>query len=190
MFHPDQSDKSDETTTRIPAQMNLILHCLKVSTIFFAVALLSGCSKKSASGRFEPLTGYMKQQDQLTAGYLHGDAVQARKSLGDLLKFYQAPGTKPLADAARAQMVFQTYSRLFILETRTGNPAEAEAALARVREAQEQFYKLANVSDKDLAAAKQNLTPEKIQAMVDEMDERENRGQPPQYLQTAKGAAH
>lgn len=166
-----------------PPQMKPLLRFIKFSTIFFAAALFFGCSKKSSSGRFEPLTNYMKQQDQLTAGYLHGEAPQARKSLEDLMQYYQDPKTKMLADAARAQMLYQTYSRLFMLETRTGNAAQAEAALAKVKEWQEQFLKLANVSDKDMADAKKNLTLDKIQTMVDEMDKRQNRGQLPQYAQ-------
>jgi len=168
---------------KILAQTKPFLLFIQVSTMFFAAVLLFGCSKKSSSGRFEPLMDYMKQQDQLTAGYLHGDATQARKSLEDLMQYYQDPKTKMLTDTARAQMLYQTYSRLFMLETRTGNEAQAKAALTRVNEWQVQFYKLANVSDKDMADAKKNLTLEKIQTMVDEMDKRENRGQLPQYVQ-------
>jgi len=168
---------------RIAAQMRLVLLFIKVWTVFVAVMLLFGCSKKAGSGRFEPLGRYMRQQDQLTAGYLHGDAAQARKSLGQLMQYYQDPKTKLLTDTARAQSIYQTYCRLFMLETRTGNEAGAEAALAKAREWQLQFYKLANASDKDIADLNKKFTPEYIQAMVDERDKRQNRGELPQYAQ-------
>jgi hypothetical protein len=159
--------------------MKSFLLFIRVSTVFLAVVLLCGCSKKSGFRRFEPLIDYMQQQDQLTAPYLHGDAAQARKSLGKLMQYYQDPNTKLMTDTARAQMVYQTYCRLFMLETRTGHEAEAQAALAKAREWQLQFYKLANAPNRV-----PDLTLENIQALVDEIDKRENGGQLPQYVQT------
>lgn len=148
--------------------------------------LLTGCSKKSS--RFAPLANYMREQDILTDNYFKGDAAQARKSLGDLLDFYQNPKTQLLTDSARAQMAYETYERLYVLETRVGNSADADAALAKVKEYRLKFYKLSNVSDANIAKETANLTPDNIRSAVDEVDQRENNGQLPQYARTAQSA--
>src|SRR5271165_3153464 len=134
---------------KLLAHMKPILFFAKVVTVLVAMMLLSGCSKKPGAGRFDSLSDYMKQQDQLTDGYLHGNAAQARKSLEQMVQYYSDPKTKLLAAAARAQMLDETYRRLCLLETRSGNAAEADAALAKAREWRLKFYRLANVSEMD-----------------------------------------
>jgi hypothetical protein len=154
------------------------------ATIFFtqilaaciAITLLTGCSKN----RFKPLADYMKQLDELDAGYFHGDAAAARDSLGKMIQYYQDPHTQLLADAARAQMTWQTYCRLYLLETRTGNVPAAQDDLDKARQWESKFYKLANVPD----TSAHDLTPDKIESLVDEIDKRENNGQLPQYTQS------
>jgi hypothetical protein len=122
----------------------------------------------------------MRQEETLTAGYFQGDAAQARKSLGELIQYYQDPKTKLLTPDARAKSIYETYYRLFALEKRTGNEGAAEAALAKTREWRQRFFQLINAPDQDGGT----LTPDRIQALVDEMDKRQNRGQLPHYVQT------
>jgi hypothetical protein len=148
---------------------------LKIPTVFLLVALAFGCSKN----KFEPLTNYMKQQDELGAGYFHGSADQARDSISRMLEYYQDPNTKLLTDTARAQMVYQTYCRLYMLESRTGHDAAAQDGLDKAQRWQQQFYKLANAQ-----GGAPELTPDKIRDLVDEIDRRENNGQLPDYTQT------
>ena len=149
---------------------------LRASTALLAAGLLLGCSKKSDSGPAGPQAQAIKQQSDLMTGYFQGDAAQARKSLQQLLQLYQDSKTPMPSDAARTQRVYETYCRLFVLETRTGNQAAADAALAKVSEAG------ANLPDADKIFA-----PDKILAMVDGLDLRENHRQPAKY---ARGAAH
>jgi hypothetical protein len=177
--------KTVRSQSTMPKARRMFLLIMRISPVLLAAALLVGCSKKN-SGRFQPLMSYMQQVDILTGNYLHGDAAQARKSLGDLLQFSQDPKTQMLTDTARAQMAYQTYERLYVLEMRVGNPADADAALAKVKEYQLKFFKLANASDADTAKAAANLTPERIRSDVDEMDKRQNRRQLPNYAQAVQ----
>jgi hypothetical protein len=153
---------------------------VKATPVLVGLALFCGCSKRSAPNPLKPVMDSMRHEESLTAGYLQGDAAQARKSLDQLIQFYQDPKTKLLTPDARAKASYETYSRLFALEKRTGNEAEAEAALAKMREWRQRFFQLVNAPDQDGAT----LTPERVQALADEMDKAQNHGQPPHYVQT------
>src|ERR1017187_303719 len=153
---------------------------IKFTLVLVGLALFCGCSKRSAPSPLKTAMDAMRQEETLTAGYFQDDAAQARKSLGELIQYYQDPKTKLLTPDARAKQIYETYYRVFVLEKRTGNEGEAEAALAKMREWRQRFFQLVNVPDQGGGT----LTPERIQAMVDEADKRQNRGQLPHYVQT------
>jgi hypothetical protein len=134
--------------------------------VVMGACLLLGCASKETKQE-----SVLREGNKFFEAYLTGDASSARRSLQEALQFFQSPAADVLEPSGHAGILYFTYARLYALESRTGDKAAAEAAVAKARSWNEKRYDLAGTTD---GASREECrlfsTPEKIMEVADKLD--------------------
>ena len=152
---------------------------LLVCSFMFTFALLLGCHTR----RIDPADEVAKESDRLYRAYLEGDRDQARRSLGETIRLIENANLQPWGQAN--SLIF-TYSRLYVLEKRSGNDELAEAALLKTRYWYLRQHELGGDSLAQAASAVKLFTAEKCMEFVDIWDLDHTAGKGPKYVTVAK----
>jgi hypothetical protein len=141
--------------------------------ILVAITLL-GCR----SVKVDPAEEAVKQSDALYQVYLTGSRDQARGSLEETIRVIENANLKPWA---KANTLYITYARIYVLERRTGTEALAEAALVRARYWFLRKHELSGESEEQAGAAVRSMTADKCMDFVDKWDKEHTDGVGPRY---------
>lgn len=143
--------------------------------ILVAMTLL-GCR----SVQVDPAEEAIKQLDQLYQVYLTGDLGRARGSLEESIGVIENANFKP---ERKANLLFFSYSRLYVLERRTSSGAVAEANLVMARYWFLREHELSGETEGQAGAAVQALTADKCMDVVDKWDRQRTDGVGPRFTQ-------
>lgn len=143
------------------------------------MAMLCGCSSTAAK-LHERQKQVVQQDENLSNAYLQGDAKHARQSLREEAQLLESATF--LEASGRAQLLAKTYSRLYVLEMRTGNDVAAAADLIKLRYWWLRYGELTGESTDDAMKQMKNLTSDRIVENVDKLDKMNNAGKEPSYL--------
>jgi hypothetical protein len=154
--------------------------------IYFAVVvatiILTGCNqrKDAATDERKKQDATLKQLNALARTYFDGNAGEARDSL---VRTVQLIEDSDFPVVVRAGICSVAYSRLYVLDKRTGNPLLAESALVKAR-----YWHLRDAesargeSEANAAKGIIAMTPAKCEEFVDQHDRNLNNGRRPAYV--------
>ena len=148
-----------------------------------AIVFSLGCSgHKSNVNEIMAVSKYLDEEDKLFTTYMTGDVAQARQSLKDRIQHTKDQSQSVLSAHAQSGRLSMEYARLYVLEKRTGNNADAEEALSkslywRIRNLEPPY----STNDEDIIYV-MSYPPEKVMKGVDKFDAGDN-GDKPKYLQ-------
>jgi hypothetical protein len=151
----------------------------------FALALGTisvGCTIEKR--RYDKRREVIRQSEELSRDYLRGDVRHARECLLNEVKLLEEATV--VETSGRAQLLAKTYSRLCVLEKRTGNGAAAEANLIKARYWLLTYGELTGIPVDNAMAQLKQFDPGQIVEFVDGFDMRHNDGKEPKYLEFLK----
>ena len=153
---------------------------------------LAGCSGGAGSkaDTAKANKGLLSQISKLYDAYLSGTPGQAQISLLEEARVIEGAGWLPPPD--KANLLFVTYSRLYVFHRKMKNDTAAEAAWIKFRFWTLRRFELSGLDTQSAMKEAVAFTPERISETVDSWDRRENKGIPPNYVNyigSAKGAA-
>jgi hypothetical protein len=146
---------------------------LTPALLWMAVA---GCSQPKA----DPSEAVVSEGEKLFKGYYDGDVAQARRSLQAQIRLIE--NSRVVYPPRQAAVLWITCSRLYVLETRTGDEIASQLALTKAR-----YWNLRRYELEGALAGKElqeylSFTPERITEMVDGLDKYHTGGRGPKYL--------
>ena len=158
-----------------------ILHVARLIAVALTAALMTACtsteSKKSE---------VIRETDVLFKAYLEADVPHARQTLEQMIQLFRSQRAQALGASYQAHSLFCAYARLYVLEKRTGNLDNAEAALVRARYWQLESYVSSEDGWKNRVSLRELLSHNKsdnIVEIVEKLDKPANGGKGPKYAQ-------
>ena len=145
-------------------------------SLLWACCLLLGCRSQAGNGS----DSLVKEGDRLYVAYLQGNRDQARRCL---LQLVEVGETAKLSPIGQARWLFFDYGRLYVLETRVGSQALADAYLVKARYWYLRQCELRGDSKDEASAAIAAFTAEKCMEFVDKWDRDHTEGKGPEYAQ-------
>lgn len=145
--------------------------------------LLSGCNQ--GDHRFSNQRKILQEYEALGNSYLKSDLVPARNSLLKAAKLIEQATI--LEPDGRAQWLCHTYLRLYVLESRSGDEAAAEAALTKARYWYVVRDELNGKPPLQTMAGIKDLTDERIFQYITDFDRKHSEdGKEAHYLEELK----
>lgn len=117
--------------------------------------------------------------DQFYESYANGNTNQARQSLHDLIQLLQ----NNASPHGQALGLFLSYSRLYALEARAGDPDAADVSFVKARYWAVRDAEIGNRTESDIAKIMRAFTTNSCIDMVDDWDKRHLNGRRAKYLQ-------
>jgi len=154
------------------------LLALSLGTVALGLVTFEGCGSGQKSGK-DPTEAF----DRVYDSYLNGNANEARSSLQEALHLLDQTGSPQ----GQAFGLFLTYSRLYALEAREGQPDIAEAYFIKARYWFVRNAEIGNGLEQEIGKKIRAFTTNACVAMVDDWDREHSSGRGAKYLQ--KGGA-
>ena len=153
-----------------------------ILALFLAMNFLLGCSAKHSKivPSEDEMKAFYNEEEKLSVPYWTGNVDQARQSLNQTIQLIKQ--SNGLSFSAQAGFLYIEYARLYVLEKRAGNKADAELALSKAK-----FWRIRNLNPSealdDSAIVKiMSDTPELMVKYIDVLDAGDS-GNRPKYLQ-------
>jgi hypothetical protein len=152
----------------------LLHRAVRGAAIILTVIHLTACGSEP-----KPMLDVSQRLDGLYATYLTGSLDQAKKSLHDAVVLLEdAKFAKP---GAQSHGLWLAYSRLHVLESRSGNANLAEASLLKARYWYLRKLELSGESTEQAVEAVRVFTSEKCLDIVEQFDRKHGDGKGPNY---------
>jgi hypothetical protein len=143
------------------------------------IAMSFGCSTKRHEAERTMTT--IQEADELIVPYFTADLDGARNALNQSIRFVENAPTNALKPMVQAEFLELDFERLYVLETKSGNARQADAALIKARYWRLQSLELNNQSDQEAIDIMKIDTAEKIAERVDHFDKGANGDKLPGY---------
>lgn len=163
------------------------LGLIRITIIVFCVSVAAfevGCRRNHS----DDVKQIRSRHTQLINEYLRGDVTQARESLRKAIELVEQ--TDVLTSDGQINMLAIDYFRLYALENREGNKLSARRLLAQARGLQIQSLKMADVPTEEINRRVDTYDPERVLEEVDRIDENQNNGNLPRYVQLISEREH
>ncbi len=156
------------------------LKLTKLDEVIYLTIGVIICGCNSNGNRFDLQSKVIQDNAILYNNYLSSNIQDARSNLVASAKLVE--GAIILEAVGRAELLYKTYLRLYVLEKRDGNEIAAEANLINAKYWMLKSGELIGNAPDKVAGYINQLNPEKIFEDVDSLDRKNNNGKEPEYL--------
>lgn len=157
----------------------VVLVSIVLSSVFF------GCHTDPVHRQSQRQKEVLQETQKLYEKYLTGDVDDARRSLRETIRVFEE--CDGVTSSFRAANLFVECSRLYVLETLSGNTTAAKAAFVEVRYWKLKEHELRGDSPQKAMEAVEAFADENVLAMI--RHENQSRGKEPEFIsKLGKGA--